>query len=74
MSDSSDDDDDAFFEDCLEEKEFEDCSNVGLQVESFKCSRGEKGRLITTQLNPRAVNKDPFMSLSVKLNKVGTDN
>ena len=52
FSDSSDDED-GFEEGLLAEENEKDNSNVGLSVDGFKFSRGEKGRLITTHCNPR---------------------
>ena len=67
FSDSSDED--GFEEGLLAEENEKDNSNVGLSVDGFKFSRGEKGRLITTHCNPRAVKGNPDMTLSLKLGK-----
>lgn len=66
-SDSSDD------EENLIDLDFFDggVENVGLQAESFKFTRGGKGRLITTHCNPRALKEDPYRTLSEKLKKTG---
>ena len=65
----SSDDEDGFEEGLLDEESENDNVNVGLSVDGFKFSRGEKGRLVTTHCNPRAVKGNPDMTLSLKLGK-----
>jgi hypothetical protein len=69
LSDSSENDNDAFNENFIDDEILHDSPNVGLAIESFKYSRGEKGRLIPNHCNPRALQKDPYQTLSGKMNK-----
>jgi hypothetical protein len=69
LSDSSDDDNDAFDENFIDDEILHDSRNIGLAIESYKYSRGEKGRLVTNHCNPRALQKDPYQTLSGKMNK-----
>jgi hypothetical protein len=73
-SDSSDDDGDLFENIFMDEDVFPpEVPNVGLEVENFKFTRGEKGRLVTTHCNPRTLSKKPYDTLSKKLNKVDNE-
>lgn len=68
-SDASDDFEDLFLNDSLENGILPHGPNVGLAGGVSKFSWGEKGRLTTTRLHPRTLSKDPYYTLSKKLGK-----
>ena len=72
-SDSSDGDHDVHsmdYQDCVDE---EDNQNVGLVVDDFEFSRGDKGRITTIHSNPRVLQDDPYQTLSKKTNNANKE-
>jgi hypothetical protein len=64
---------DVFYDSFMDEEVPSESTNVGLEVENYKFTMGDKGRITTTHCQPRAHSKEPYDTLSKKLNKVGEE-
>ena len=57
---------DVFYDSFMDEEVPSESTNVGLEVENYKFTMGDKGRITTTHCQP-------YDTLSKKLNKVGEE-
>ena len=62
-----------YYDSFMYEKFPSESTNVGIEVEKCKSTMGEKGRITTTHCQTRALLKDPYDTLSKKLNEVGEE-
>ena len=73
-SDLSDDDHDVVhfmdYPNCVEEDENQ---NVGLIVEDFKYTKGDKGKITMNHCNPRVLQDDPYRTLSKKISNANAE-